>query len=236
MVSVKHLCLRIKVRTTLTTGHQSLMSIIDQPRRGRGPGRPKKDVVVDHQEKMPVEAASRKRNRKNMSTDEIENEPATKRTRADEVNENLPPSPLNKTKRGRKAAIIAPRDQLPDRQGRNVNPVPKTAARRTSKEVQAAREAKEREIEKKVQELMRAKERLAEANIAEDAEIEAIDDKYPTHLSVALRKRRHADLDDVDKSGEIFDFCEVDEMSTSSEAEESEEVSFSIAKLGVVNL
>lgn len=188
---------------------------LDQPRRGRG--RPKKTAAVDsstQDEPQSTEAMTRKRARNDVSVDERETEPAKKRTKDIGHNENSPPSPQTKGKQGHKATV-APRDPLPDRPGRNVNPVPKTMTRR-SETVRAEREAKAKELERRIRELEAAKRLLAEANMAEDVSTSS---DYPTRLSAALRK--HGRSEDDSGDGEHFDFQEVDKMSISSEDEES---------------
>lgn len=107
---------------------------------------------------------------------------------------------------------------MPDRPGRNVNPVPKTTGRRKHQDILAEKEAKRREIERRIQELEEAKRLLAATNISEDASPD-----YPTRLSAALRKRAFSELEgDGDGDGdahESFDFQEADDMLTSSDDE-----------------
>ena len=197
----------------------------EKPRKGRG--RPKKATTADtpavdmNKQSAPTNATTRKRVRDNVpSVDEETNQPASKRTKADDTGIDHLPQPQRMVGGLRKAAEVAPRDPLPDRIGRNVHPAPKKATRRSSQEVAAEREVKRKAIENKIKELENAKHRLAEMNAFEDVEDDAMDEANPQRFSAAIRKRRHIELESSSNGEESFDFEGIDEALGSSESEE----------------
>ncbi|PPQ88514.1 hypothetical protein CVT25_009056 [Psilocybe cyanescens] len=153
----------------------------EPPRRGRG--RPKKVVAATihpDQEETTAVKISHKRSRKDtVSVNTTENEPAAKCTKGDNAEESHQLLQHGQTNGQRKAALIPPRDQLPDRKGRNVHPVPKAKGQRSHQEVEADREAKKRAIEERIQQLMEAKRQLTETNMLEDIQIDAMDNEHP---------------------------------------------------------
>lgn len=203
----------------------------EQPAR-KGRGRPKKTVAME--EDKSVEDIPQKRTRKDTGqTSNTTDQPPAKRTKEVDSTDNIPdtntlPQRQQKAENSTRVAAPAPRDPLPDRAARNVHPVPKKAARRGAKEVEADRKAKLKAIEDRIQEMEEAKRRLVEANTIEDIDDDAMDEGNPQRLSAAIQKCGNRDTVDHDLSdaddGEVFDFREVDAMSdgSNSDSEETE--------------
>jgi len=208
---------------------------LGQPQKGRG--RPRKVTAVDvptiHEDQgpAPIEDLPRKRVRNDAKpANEVDNQPAAKRLKADDAGVPQVPRQQRKTGDTQKVAIAPPRDPLPDHTGRNVHPVPKKATRRSHQEVEAEREAKAKAIEEQIRKLEMAKHLLAEANAVEDIENDAMD-QNPQRLSAVIQKRKRVDVigDSNDgevfdfkdvNDGEVFDFKDVNEMIDTSEDEE----------------
>ena len=197
----------------------------EPPRRGRGR---RKKTVTDGisgadvvKEPAPTKAPPRKRGRNDVTpAGASDDQPVSKRAKGDYTDNSQLPAQRTKATGTRKPAEVTTRDPLPDRKGRNVHPAPTKPTRRTSQEVEAEREAKRKAVEQKIQELEEAKCRLAEMNVSEDIQDDAIDQNYPQRLSVAIRKRQHAEIEEDSDNQELFDFRDVDEMSSQSESEE----------------
>jgi hypothetical protein len=197
---------------------------LEQPQKGRG--RPRKATVVDvltihkDQDPAPIEDLPRKRVRNDAEpANEVDNQPAAKRSKADNAGILQVPRRQGKAGDTQKVAIDPRRDPLPDRTGRNVHPCLKKATRRSHQEVEAEREAKAKAIEEQIQKLEAAKRLLAEANASEDIENDAMD-QNPQRLSTVIQKRKHADVVTDSDDGELFDFKGVDEMIDTSKDEE----------------
>ncbi len=189
---------------------------LGQPQKGRG--RPRKVTAVD----VPTihEDLPRKHVRNDAKpANEVDNQPAAKRLKADDAGVPQVPRQQRKTGDTQKVAIAPPRDPLPDRTGRNVHPVPKKATRRSHQEVEAEREAKAKAIEEQIRKLEMAKHLLAEANAVEDIENDAMD-QNPQRLSAVIQKRKPVDVIGDSNDGEVFDFKDVNEMIDTSEDEE----------------
>jgi hypothetical protein len=134
--------------------------------------------------------------------------------------EHLPGQP-GKKGTTRKKVDTMPRDPLPDRQVRNVHPVPKQAKRRTSKEVAAEQEAKKKEIEETIRAGEIAKQLLAQMNVSEDRLDNDMNAENPRRISGVNRKRAR---EEIDTDGELFDFQKVDAMLSESDDSEEEPV------------
>ncbi|KDR70756.1 hypothetical protein GALMADRAFT_144627 [Galerina marginata CBS 339.88] len=189
------------------------------PRRGRG--RPKKAVttgtptadVVD--ESVPTQAPPRKRVRNDVApAGASDDQPVSKRAKGDDADTSHLPAQRTRAPGTRKPTELTTRDPLPDRKGRNVHPAPIKGIRRTSHEA----------LQQKIRELEEAKRRLTEMNVFEDIQDEAIGEKNPQRLPIAIRKRQRVEIEEDSDGQESFDFNDVDEMSSQSESEEPEPV------------
>ena len=191
----------VEKEETQHSGHQPTASL-EQPQKGRG--RPRKVTVVDvptvHEDQDPasIEDPPRKRVRNNAKpANEVDNQPATKRLKAN--NAGVPQVPCQQRKAGdtQKVAIVPPRDPLPDCTGRNVHPGLKKATRRSHQEVEAERGAKAKAID--------------------------ATDQNPQRLSTVIQKRERVDVVGVvgdSDDGELLDSENVDELIDTSEDEE----------------
>jgi hypothetical protein len=181
---------------------------LEQPQKGRG--RPRKVAVVDA---VPTinEDPPRKRIRNDAEpANEVDNQPAAKRSKADNAGIQQVPRQQRKADDTRKLAIVPRRDPLPDRTGRNVHPGPKKSTRRSHQEVEAEREAKAKATEEQIRKLETAKHLLAVANASEDIENDAMD-QNPQRLSTVIQKGKRVD---------VVGDSDVDEMNDTSEDEE----------------
>jgi hypothetical protein len=124
---------------------------------------------------------------------EVDNQPAAKRLKAD--NTEVPQVPHQQHKAGdtRKVAIVPSKDPLPDRTGCNVHPGPKKATQRSHQEVEAEQEAKAKATEEQIQKMETAKRLLAKANMFEDIENGTMN-QNPQRLSTVIQKRKHIDI------------------------------------------
>lgn len=198
--------------------------IVEQPVPRKGRGRPKKTTSTEghpDQKAAPPVKAKRRQQDAPLAANEVENEPANKRTKInhDGAGENQPLLSNKTDKILHKAGTIA-RDKLPDRKGRNVHPVPKPHVRRSSQEVEAEREEKRRALEKRIQQLEDAKRLLAETNVLEDIEGDSMDvTENPKRLSPAIHKHQRGNLEEDGNNRESFT-KDVDNILSTSERED----------------
>jgi hypothetical protein len=113
------------------------------------------------------------------------------------------------------------RDPLPDRRGRNIHPAAgQLTTRRTSQEVTADRESQRRALEEKIRQGEKAKELFALMSIAEEQFDEEMLTRNPQRLSAAILKHGRDCLEEDSEVGEVFNFEEVDN-GTTSESDDS---------------
>ena len=189
----------------------------------RGRGHPKKTVTdgisgVDVvKEPVPTKAPPRKCGWNNVTP---AGAPVSESTKGDYTDNSQLPVQRTKATGTHKPAEVTTHDPLPDRKGCNVHPAPTKLTWCTSQEVEAEQEAKRKAVEQKIQELEEAKCHLAKMNVSEDIQDDAIDQNYPQCLSVAIRKCQHAEIEEDSDNQELFDFRDLDEMSSQSESKE----------------
>ena len=169
----------------------------------------------------PTKAPPCKRGRNDVApAGASDDQPVSKHAKGDYTDNSQLPAQHTKATGMHKPAEVTLRDPLPDCKGRNIHPAPMKPTWCTSQEVEAEQEAKRKAVEQKIQELEEAKHCLAEMNVSEDIQDDAINQNYPQHLSVAIHKHQHAEIEEDSDSQELFDFRDVDEMLSQSESEE----------------
>ena len=129
-----------------------------------------------------------------------------------------PPTKAKTPRRPNQSGIVAPRDPLPDRPGRNIHPAGLVATCRTLQEVAAQRSAKRQAAKETVREGERAKELLAQMNVDEERHDEQMLTDNLQHLSAALRRKQGRECLSKDSSnGKEFDLDAVEGDSDSDD-------------------
>jgi len=207
-------------------GNEDMASTNDTPpqlspkKRGRpAKAASKKSVApVATPDLSPAQAAPSKRKRgQTITTDNEGDVQAPKRTRAGASKASAMAKPAMKFTAKTLAQPTATRS-LPEREGRNTHPGAVKgagpAARRSSQQVAADRDATKKAVEKKRQKADEAKARLAEMHLAEEVEDEEM---HTESFQSGVKNGRQAESGNSD--GEDFDFDDA----SSTEEEEGEE-------------